>query len=241
MQDAPPPAPRPFRFQSLPIAVIVKVILGGILSLNGVSIALVFTLIGGPFWNDSLLDDRGVERRVTPTHVEPTGSRVNNERVYEIHYIYTAADGSTQSGVVSSRNDSTLEAARAKDALTIEYDPERPAVSRIKGESASVFGLFTLIPVATALIGLAILLSGLPGVRRIRAIYVNGTPAKAKVLAVASTMARVNGRTVMRIDYEFQSVLGPVKGTSSSTIKPEIGSEIWILHDPMDPAANVAA
>jgi hypothetical protein len=215
-------------------------ILGGVFALNGVLLTVIFTVIGGPFWLDSRLDERGVQAQAMPTRVERTGSRVNNEQVYEIYYTYTAADGSQQTRSARSRNQTTLAAAQAKTPLTIEYDPQNPDVSRIHGERASVFGWFVLIPVVSALIGLAVLLNALPQLRRIRRIYITGTPTKAKVIAVKNSAAKINGRVVMRVDYEFQSAFGPIKGTSGSTSNPEVGSEIWIVYDPVEPGANVA-
>ena len=241
MQDAPPPAPRPFRFKSLPMPVLLMLILGAVFAFQGILMSVIFSAIGGPFWYDTTLDKRGVEARAKPTKVEATGSRVNSEPVYDIHYTFSGADGTPHDGVVGSRNHSTIEAARAGAPFTIEYDPQNPSVARVEGENASTFGWFALIPLAGALIGLCVMLAALPRLSRIRGIYINGTAAKAKVTAISPTSARVNGRRVMRIDYEFQSVFGPVKGHSTTTEKLAAGAEIWILHNPTNPAANVAA
>jgi hypothetical protein len=74
--------------------------------------------------------------------MEATSSYINRRRVHRVLYVFTDRNGVEQHGVGQTTEPWRFYAPN----LTIEYDPQRPQVSRISGERSSVFGLFVLFP-----------------------------------------------------------------------------------------------
>ena len=64
---------------------------------------------------------------------------------------------------------------------------------------------------------------------------------QATVTAVGTTLMRVNGQRVMRVDYSFDTIMGPARGRTSTRRPPPVGAPIWILYDGSDPKRSVAA
>jgi hypothetical protein len=235
--DRPPPAPRPFRLRAVDAVAWFLLLFGGIWMTVGGILTIVFTVVGGPFWNDIVLDRHGVRASATMGTIEETGSRVNRRRVHSVHYVFTDRDGVEHHGVGHTTEPWRFYAPN----LQIEYDPRRPELSRISGERASVFGLYGLLPMGFAAVGAIVFGLGMRRVLRVRHIYVHGEPARAEVTAVSPTSMRVNRRRVMRVDYVFDTIMGRMTGRSSTVIPPPVGSQIWILHLPAEPKRNVAA
>jgi Protein of unknown function (DUF3592) len=237
----PAPAPRRFRLAAVDSSTTFLLLFGGIWAFVGLTISVVFTAVGGPFWHDLALDRRGVRVEATPTAVSPTSSRVNRRRVFRIEYSFADETGATRSGACGTTDDASIARAEQRQPLEIEYDPTRPALSRLRGGSASFFGLFVLFPFAFFVVGAALASAGIRRALRLRALYIGGQAALATVTAVASTLMRVNRRPVMRVEYAFDTPVGRATGTTTTRRPPPVGSELWILHDPQDPKNNVAA
>lgn len=235
--DRPPPAPRPFRLRAVDAVAYFQLLFGGIWLTVGGIITIVFTVVGGPFWNDIVLDRHGVKVNAILGTIEETSSRVNRRPVHRVHYVFTDRDGVERHGVGQ-----TTEPWRfyAPD-LQIEYDPGRPELSRISGERSSVFGLFGLFPMGFAVVGAIVFGLGMRKVLRVRHIYVHGEPARAEVTAVSPTLMQVNRRRVMRVEYAFDTIMGRMTGRTSAVSPPPVGSQLWILHLPSEPKRNVAA
>jgi hypothetical protein len=235
--DMPPPAPRPFRLRAVDAVAWFKLLFGGIWLTVGGIISIVFTVTGGPFWNDVVLDRRGVRAEATLGTMEATSSYINRRRVHRVLYVFTDRNGVEQHGVGQTTEPWRFYAPN----LTIEYDPQRPQVSRISGERSSVFGLFVLLPVGFAAVGAIVFGLGMRRVLAVRSIYVHGTPARAEVTAVSPTAMMVNRRRVMRVDYTFDTIMGRTTGRTSAVDPPAVGSRLWVLHLPSEPKRNVAA
>jgi hypothetical protein len=238
---APGPAPRRFPLRALDTAAGFLILFGGIWALVGSIVSVAFTVTGGPLWNDLILDRRGVTAQALPTSVEPTGIRLDHRRVFRVHYTFRDAAGATRLSSAGSINARVIAEARQQLPMTIEYDPRQPERSRVRGERASPLGLLVLIPVGFLLIGTLVLAFGLRRARRQRRIYVHGAPAQATVTATSATQMRINGRRVMRIDYVFDSIMGPAAGRTTSRNPPPVGAKIWVLYDEGDPKISVAA
>jgi len=214
---------------------------GGIRGLIGCIMSVAFSLTGGPYWNDLILDRSGVTTEAVPTAVEPTGIRVNNRRVFRVHYTFADTAGTTRAGSAGTTSGGVVSQARHHTPLEIEYDPRSPERSRLRGESASAIGPFVLIPVCFGAIGIALFAFGLRRALRQRRVYVHGQPALATVTATTKTSMRINGQRVMRIEYAFDTIMGPASGRTTSRNPPEVGARIWVLHDESNPQRNVAA
>jgi hypothetical protein len=241
LPEMPPPAPRPFRFRAVGAAALFLLLFGGIWMTVGGAISVVFTVVGGPFWDDLLLDRRGVTAKAAAGLIEPTSARINRRRVHRVHYTFTDAGGVERAGSGITTDPDRVARLWGPFDLPIDYDPRAPERSRLTGESASLFGLFVLFPFAFAAVGAIVFAQGLRRLRTVRAIYVHGQPARAEVTAVAPTAMWRNRRRVMRVDYAFDTVTGRATGRATSVDPPPVGGTLWVLHLPSDPKRNVAA
>ena len=237
LPETPPPAPRPFRFRAIGASALFLLLFGGIWMTVGGIISIVFAVAGGPFWDDMLLDRRGVTAKATTGLLEPTNSWVNHRQVHRVHYTFTDATGVERAGVGQTTDPASFYAP----SLSIDYDPRSPARTRLGGGSASFFGLFILFPLAFAVVGAIVFSFGLRRLLATRAIYVHGQPARAQVTGVAPTAMRINRRRVMRVDYAFDTIMGRATGSTTSVDPPPVGGTLWVLHLPSEPKRNVAA
>jgi hypothetical protein len=237
----PPLPPRPFRWRALDAGTTFLLLFGAIWTLVGGGVTTVFTIAGGPLWNDLILDRRAEHAEAMPTSVDGTGSSVNGRRVFRVSYSFFDQAGQPQESHADTTDAMLLARAQRRERLPIDYDPRAPALSRLTGGQASFFGWFTLLPLGFAVAGLLILRAGLRRVVRTRAIYVHGQSALARVTDISSTNMRVNRRPVMRVGYEFDTIMGKATGTTTSLHPPSIGAELWVFYRSGDPKQSVAA
>jgi hypothetical protein len=167
--DAPPPPPRRIRLGGLDSTTAFLLLFGGSWASVGLMLSVVFTVAGGPFWDDLVLDGRGARVTAAPAGLRPTGSRVNGRRVLRIEYQFVDAAGAPRSGSCGTTDRELIARAEQRQPLEIEYDPTRPALSRLRGEKASFFGLFVLFPFAFFVVGAVVMASGVRRARRLRA------------------------------------------------------------------------
>lgn len=240
--ETPPPAPRPFRWATLDSSISFFLLFGGIQAFIGALLFTVFTAIGGPFWNDLALAQRGVQAQAIPSAATATSARVNNLRVYDVSFAFTTQAGALTATHAETTDKEVIEHAQKHEPIAIDYDPNHPSVVRFAGQSASPFGLFVLIPLGMALVGAALLYVGMKRLRRFRGIYTNGEATVATVDSVQPTNMRVNNRTVLRVTYSFDSPIGRMSGSTTALKNPPtVGSELWVLFAVSDPTQNVAA
>ena len=237
LEDIPPPAPRPFRFRAVDATARFLVLFGAIWMGVGGFISVVFTVAGGPFWDDILLDRRGVTANAKLGLLEPTSSSVNGRRVHRVHYTFTDRDGVEHAGAGGTTDPARFYLPN----MSIDYDPQAPSRSRLTGGSASFFGLFSLFPLGFAVVGAIVASFGLRRVRAVRAIYVHGQPVRAEVTGVSPTAMRINRRRVMRVEYAFDTIMGRATGSTTAVNPPPVGAALWVLHLPSEPKRNVAA
>ena len=237
---APPLAPRPFRVRTLDATTCFLLLFGGIWAFVDAAVVIGLSLAGGPYWNDLILDRRGVVGQGALTSVERTNTRVNGHALYRV--AYTFAD---RAGTVRATSSLTerhgLTGAPPSTPLAIEYDPERPMRARLEGERASMIGGFILIPIGLALAGGVLFGLGLRRAGRTRQIYRHGQSAQATVTAISGTAMRVNGRRVMRVAYVFDTIMGRTEGQTTSRDPPPVGAPIWVIYDGSDPKRSVEA
>ncbi|HEX3904248.1 MAG TPA: DUF3592 domain-containing protein [Polyangia bacterium] len=238
--DPPPLAPRPFRLRALDATTSFLLLFGGIWAFVDAAVVIGLSLAGGPYWNDLILDRRGVAAEGALASVQRTSTRVNGHSLYRVAYTFTDAAGTARE-TSSLTEQYALVTAPPSTPLAIEYDPELPTRTRLRGERASMIGGFILIPVGLALAGGLLFALGLRRAARTRQIYMHGQPAKATVTAVSGTSMRVNGRRVMRVAYVFDTIMGKAEGQTTSRDPPPVGAPIWVIYDGSDPKRSVEA
>jgi hypothetical protein len=238
--EAPPLAPRPFRVRAIDAVSVFLLLFGGIWAVVDVVVVIGLSVAAGPFWNDPILDRRGVAAVATIDSVQRTQTRVNGRYVNRVACTFVDAAGSRRATSVFTTSFVVI-GARPATPVMIQYDPQSPARARMQGERASMLGALIFIPLGMGLCGVVLLALGLRRVRRLRDIYVHGQAVQATVTAVATTLMRVNGQRVMRVDYSFETVMGPARGRTSTRRPPPVGAPIWILYDGSDPTRSVAA
>ena len=149
---------------------------------------------------------------------EPTNTRINRVRVYAVTYQYRDQSGAPHEGEIRVKGGRT-------DAFELEYDPESPARARMKGESASVFGLGILLPLFFGLVGCGLFVWGLVQRLRERTLYRDGTSAQAQVTHVEPTNTRYNRQRVYRVQFIYQTPAGSLKASRSTVrLMPPISS-----------------
>ena len=68
--SAPPLSPRPFRFRALDATTGFLLLFGGIWAFVDAAVVIGLSLAGGPYWNDLILDRRGVAAAGALTFVQ---------------------------------------------------------------------------------------------------------------------------------------------------------------------------
>lgn len=237
----PPPAPRRFRFGAVDAVAKFLLLFGGIWAAVGSFIGVTFTVTGGPIWNDLILDRHHASAPATPIAVERTQVHMNRRYAYQISYAFVDQRGVAHTGSGYTTDFDRMLRARRHESMTVEFDPRRPALSRIAGEHASLLGPMILLPVGFTVVGSLIFALGFRRLLRVRAIYVHGEAVRAAVTAVSATLMRINGRRVTRMAYAFDTIMGPATGQTTTVTQALPGDQIWVFYLSSDPSRNVAA
>jgi hypothetical protein len=216
-------------------------IFGGIWAAVGVLVTAILIQLGGPPWDDWILNSSGIEATAEPTRVAPTAARRNGRRMMEIRFLFSDERGQRVEGASQTSRGDLIARARGHQPLAIQYDPRRPARHRLRGESASLFGAVVVLPAAFAAAGTMVFLSGFWRFRRRRQVYVNGDAVEAEVTGVQETSAFVNRRRVYRVTCGFSGRGGATTCTYTTTNPPALGSHIWAFEDPLDPSRSCPA
>ena len=214
---------------------------GGIWAAVGVLVTAIFIQLGGPPWDDWILNSSGVEAAAEPTGVAPTAARLNGRRLTEIRFLFSDGRGQRLEGAARTARAELIARARDHRPLLIQYDPRRPARHRLSGERASLFGAVVFLPAAFAAVGTMVFLGGFWRFLRRRRVYVNGDVVEAEVIGIQETSAFVNRRRVVRVTCGFTGGRGATTCTYTTTNPPALGSHLWAFEDPLDPSRSCPA
>ena len=133
---------------------------------------LILLLIGEPFWADWILDARGLttDGEVLSQEALPNDSHEGGSSIIDIRVRFHDRRG--RPFILEGYNvaGSWLLQSEETKRVQVEYDPEDPSVSRLKGGSASTIGYWALMPVPFLLVGLVLLGFALHMARRDRAV-----------------------------------------------------------------------
>src|SRR6266404_9310820 len=132
---------------------------------------------------------------VENTHfTEGGGKHSKGTPVYAYHYRFQNAgrdfEGTSFHKGLTGRND---------DAMTVEFPPERPDRSRIRGMRRAMFGPSVGMVFLFPILGLGFILPGLwQGAKNLR-LLANGETAQGRLINKVQTNVKVNNRYVYRL------------------------------------------
>ena len=242
MQPPPlPPSPAP---RALAPAFVIRVLFSGFVGQFGwvfCAFGMLFVTIFDPAASvREMLAFRGDLRTAegVVTGYEATNMKLNDSRVFEVGYRFSAPDGSE----VLGNSYSTGSGREPGTAVIVEYVDTDATLSRITGMRRSASGGMALIvvifPVIGALIGLGSLLFRRRHLRLLR----SGTLTTGTLRSSEPTNSEVNGRTVMRLTFEFEPPEGGVfqaVAKTHQTYRLEDEERELLLYDPRNPSTAV--
>jgi len=181
--------------------------------------------------------------RVTAS--EETNFSEDETDVYAHTYRFTGPDGVEREGV-------SYDTGRRLDAgadVTVEYVPEAPAVSRIRGMRRKPFGIegwggMVALGVmgVFSLLGLVFLVSGVwKGIKANR-LLASGRLALGRLTKRESTNTRINEQTVWKFTFAFEGGDGRTHETTAKTHQADRLSDPrgeFLLYDPAAPERAV--
>jgi hypothetical protein len=170
------------------------------------------------------------------TGIRATNATINDRPVMEITYEYTLDNGDRW------RDRSYVTGAELAlgegSNVAVEFDPAQPDRSRIQGTRRAPFGPFVLFVVIFPVIGVVIVLAGLPrGVRQVQLLR-SGRPARGRILDVRATNVTINDQPVMELTFEFTTEDGARVRAVDRTLRPQVvedDEEEELLYDPQRP------
>ena len=167
------------------------------------------------------------------TSVENTNASENDVQVQANHYEYAVAGN-----LMTGTSYSTGASATPGDTVTIEYDEDDPARSRIEGMRRAIFGPAVAFVNIFPFVGLVLLIPAtITGMKRNRLLR-EGLVANGKLISKSPTNMTVNRRPVMELRFEFTARDGrryEAKARTTDTDRLEDEATEPLLYDPSDP------
>ncbi len=167
------------------------------------------------------------------TNVESTGASENKQTIRAAHYQFSIAGE-----LFEGKSYSTGSTPSEGDVVTIEYDEDNPARSRIEGMRRAMFGPWAAIVAIFPAIGLIFLIPGMrTGIKRNRVlrdgILTTGTPIDRR-----PTNITINNRPLWEVVYEFHDRNGQrreccARAVDTTRLTDEPSEAL--LYDPTDP------
>ncbi len=249
IQSTIPPAPRqlpPGMVRKLRRDVLLPRVFGAIWLATGVVMLVVFLLLGDPT----------IDTRIGANHETATGTvtaikRAGSRNPYRVDYAFTAADGVEYEGRSYTRE---LHGLAVGSEVTVEYLPDDPTRSRIKGHHYSAIPVtMYLLPAFFIVAGGAIWASGIVRLGRLRRLYEQGTVttgtvvgAKWNKLIGVKASPKTPRRILYELRYRFTDDRGRERTSASRTyVVPDTfdfaeGDTIAVLFDRANPARSLA-
>ena len=159
--------------------------------------------------------------KLTAGHVyeiSATAVSVNKRRVIRYRFTYRVPDSGTLQGVSYMNGVHRF----GTNAVPVEYLPDNPAVSRIRGMRSGIISpVFALFLLPMLGIALFFVYRGLRRGNRILSVLGNSAFTKGRFTGERATNTRVNKRRVMACTFEYE-VNGRVYRTTARTHIPEL-------------------
>lgn len=166
------------------------------------------------------------------TRVESTGASENETPISANHYEFSVAGRSFQ-----GTSYTTGAAAEVGEEVTVEYDPDSPARSRIAGMRRAMFGPWAAVVAVFPAVGLALLLPGFFSGRKRNHLLRNGILTTGTVVDRRPTNIRINHRPLWEVVYEFHDRHGQRRECAAravDTTRLEDEPSEALLYDPED-------
>ena len=238
--DAPEPqhlAPAP---RAIPLTLSIRVLLGSVMCHIGWGL-MIFGMIfvwvfdaGGAIRETVRFAAGTATAEGVTTDWRQTSMRINERPVYETSYSFRSADGYDVTGA-SYMTGRWIERGQA---VTVEYVPSDPSLSRIEGSRASIAGVGVAFVYLIPIVGLAFAMMGVrSGIRR-RYLLSSGELALGKLKLKEPTNTKINNQTVYKYTFEFEV---PGSGTYEATAKTHLQRKLEdedferLVYDPRDP------
>lgn len=195
----------------------------------GVPVDLAISVAGQTV--DGTVTNVGVDR-----HVE-----INGEHPTLVSYRYRAA-GQSFTAETSTMNEQAAH-LRPGSRVTVEVLRASPGLSRLAGESYSVFGVFGLFPLLFAVIGLPMALHARAANQREIRAYTQGEATIGKLLSFdMDRTVRINRRHPWMLRWEYfvdgHRYTGSLSAMDHDVLAPYATDELAILYDPAEPSTN---
>ncbi|MGN6183061.1 MAG: DUF3592 domain-containing protein [Thermoanaerobaculia bacterium] len=170
-----------------------------------------------------------IEGRVTK--VETTNASENSQKVWANHYQYSVA-GQSFTGKSYSKGTS----AEQGSPVTIEYDENNPARSRIEGMRRAMFGPWAVFVVIFPSIGLIIVIVCVRGGLKRNRLLRDGMLTTGKLVSKAPTNTTINKQRVYELKFEYLSTRGRAYATARThqTDRLQDEAQEMLLYDPND-------
>lgn len=201
---------------------------------------MIFFWVFGGNADFSFATFRDVTGRATGrvTRVENTGASENDQEISASHYEYSVAGEWFQ-----GKSYTTGGAPAQGEEVTIEYDEDSPARSRIAGMRRGMFGPWAAIVAIFPAVGLAVLLPfTLKGRRRNRLLR-EGILTTGTMIDRRPTNITINDQPLWEVVFEFHDRNGQRRECSAratDTTRLEDEPHEALLYDPDDPSKACA-
>jgi hypothetical protein len=180
-------------------------------------------------------DGKWVETNGVLKNIAPTGSTVNDRRIYAYSFTFISKSG-MQEGICYDSYRSEYQ--KPNQTVHVEYKEGNNKRARIKGMSSSTFPSFVLFVVIFPLIGLGFLISGLISNLKALRLLRDGHFTRGKLINKEATGTRINNNIVFKFTFEFDTAGGMKHQTTCATHqtwKVEDEELEIILYDPSNP------
>ncbi len=224
----------------LPLALSIRVVLGSMLGQVGwflVGFGFIFVWAfdagGGVMSAIRFAGDLATVEGTT-TGWREINLSINDEQVYETSYTFEV-DGRTYASASFETGSYVPEGQR----LPVEYRPNDPSISRLRGMRASAAGLAVAFVFLIPLIGLVFVRSGLTHGLRARRLLSEGVLALGTLKSDEPTNVQVNSQTVHRLTFEFSATSGgtyEVVANTHDTRRLQDDPQESIVYDPRYPS-----
>lgn len=211
------PAPR-----TVPLGVRAQLLFGGSLGVTGWLLLAFLSPFGWLFGGNADVlsplafakDAEFVDGRVTG--VKETGAKEGKRHVYEVAYEYRPAGHESLTGTSYTTGD----APAVGDSVRVQYQPQKPTLSRIEGGRLTIFGPAAVVSLVFPLIGAVIAGFAFASGRRRLRVVCEGELASAAFVKQEPTNVTINGRPLLAVTFEYKSADGTTHVVSERTTDP---------------------
>lgn len=187
--------------RELPRSFVWRMIFGDRIAVFGWLFATIGMLVTLIFLQDIELAPPDLDQRTTATvtHIEMTGSSVNRQPIYSVHYTFADSAGREHRG-------ESFTPSPPSEGITreVDYQASDPAQSQLVGTTRTAFPRW-LLPLLLLFPAIGLTLAGwrIRGSLRHLRLLRNGLPTVGKLVEKRETMVSVNNSPVMALTFQY--------------------------------------